>query len=126
MIGEKAAVRTNLRRSVAIAYTLIFLMAAVCAPAAMAALKTPPAVVKLGSIGLDKPLAPGASSTLIIDARVDDGWHINSNHPSSPDYIPTQVELTVPNGVTAGAVQYPAAGKNPSRIFLRGTFGLHR
>ncbi len=111
MIGEKAAVRTNLRRSVAIAYTLIFLMAAVCAPAAMAALKTPPAVVKLGSIGLDKPLAPGASSTLIIDARVDDGWHINSNHPSSPDYIPTQVELTVPNGVTAGAVQYPAAEK---------------
>ena len=77
----------------------------------MAALKTPPAVVRFGSIGLDKPLTPGATSTLIIDATVDAGWHINSNHPSSADYIPTQIELTLPKGVTAGEVQYPAAEK---------------
>ena len=81
------------------------------APAAMAALKAPPAVVRFDRIGLDKPLAPNANSTLIVEATVDPGWHINSNHPSSPDYIPTQVELILPKGVTAGEVQYPAAEK---------------
>ncbi len=111
MIGEDAEVRTNLRRIVAIVYTLIFLFSVLIAPDARAALKTPPAVVRFGSIGLDQPLQPGASSTLIIDARVDAGWHINSNHPSSPDYIPTQLELTLPKGVMAGEVQYPAAEK---------------
>jgi len=70
-----------------------------------------PAVVQIGNVVLDKPLAPGAVSTLIIDATVDPGWHINSNHPSNPDYIPTQVEVTVPSGVKAGAVEYPAAEK---------------
>jgi thiol:disulfide interchange protein DsbD len=79
------------------------------APAAMA-LKAP-IVVHFGSVGIDKPLAPGASSTLIIDATVDAGWHINSNHPSNADYIPTKVETTLPSGVSAGDVQYPAAEK---------------
>ena len=79
-------------------------------PSAMAALKTP-AVVHFGRVGLDKPIAPGATSTMIIDASVDSGWHINSNHPSNPDYIPTQVELALPKGVSAGAIQYPAAEK---------------
>ena len=92
-----------------LAILLVSLLA--IAPTAMAALKAPPAVVRLGRIGLDKPLQPGATSTLIIDAAVDAGWHINSNHPSGSDYIPTQIKLTLPKGVTAGEVQYPAADK---------------
>ena len=70
-----------------------------------------PAVVHFGNVGIDKPIAAGAASTLIIDAAVDAGWHINSNHPSNADYIPTQIELTLPDGVSADDVQYPAAEK---------------
>ncbi len=79
------------------------------APAVMA-LKAP-VVVHFGNVGIDKPLAPGASSTLIIDATVDAGWHINSNHPSNADYIPTKVDVTLPTGISASDVQYPAAEK---------------
>ncbi len=102
--------KRNLRRNVAIVYTLIFLVAALLVPAAMAALKDP-AVVHFNKIGFDQTLAPGTTSTLFVDAAVDAGWHINSNHPSNSDYIPTQIELTLPSGVTAGEVQYPAAEK---------------
>jgi thioredoxin:protein disulfide reductase len=109
VIGETAEVRAGLRRNVAIAYALILVLV-MLAPSAMAALKAP-AVLHLGSIGVDRPVAPGAASILIIDATVDTGWHINSNHPSNADYIPTQVELTLPKGVSAGEVQYPAAEK---------------
>ena len=80
------------------------------APAVAMALKVP-IVVHFGNVALDKPLAAGASSTLIVDAAIDSGWHINSNHPSNADYIPTQVEVTLPSGVSAGEVQYPAAQK---------------
>jgi thiol:disulfide interchange protein DsbD len=76
----------------------------------MAALKAP-AVVHFGTIGIDHPLQPGIASTLIVDATVDAGWHINSNHPSNPDYIPTQIELALPKGVAANEVQYPPAEK---------------
>ncbi len=80
------------------------------APGTMAAgLKSPPIVVHFLNAGLDHPLSPKAASTLIVDAVVLPKWHINSNHPLSPDYIPTHLELTLPNGVNAGEVKYPAA-----------------
>ena len=100
MKGEGLGVRSH---ALAIALIAILLLA----PAALA-LKAP-IVVHFSNVGIDKPLAAGATSTLIIDATVDTGWHINSNHPSNADYIPTKVELTLPNGVGAGDVQYPAA-----------------
>ncbi len=110
MIGAEKTLTTNLRRNVAFVYALILIVAALMAPAAMAALKAP-AVVHFGKVGLDKPFAPGMTSTLIIDATVDTGWHINSNHPSNADYIPTRINLTLPKGVSASEVQYPAAEK---------------
>ena len=110
MIGAEKTLTTNLRRNVAFVYGLILIVAVLMAPAAMAALKVP-AVVHFGKVGLDKPLAPGATSTLIIDATVDTGWHINSNHPPNADYIPTRINLTLPKGVSASEVQYPAAEK---------------
>src|SRR5258706_1628150 len=77
----------------------------------MSALKSPPAVIHFTKIGLDRPLASATPSTLIVDAQIDTGWHINSNHPSNPDYIGTQLEITPPQGVSVGGVEYPAAEK---------------
>jgi thioredoxin:protein disulfide reductase len=95
-------------RSLILAVASVLLL--VFAPATMASLKAAE-VVHFANVALDRPLAAGVTSTLIIDATVDAGWHINSNHPSNADYIPTQLELTLPNGVSAGEVQYPAAEK---------------
>lgn len=90
---------------------MALLFALLMATSATAALKSPPAVVHFVKIGLDKPLASATPSTLIVDAQIDAGWHINSDHPSNPDYIGTQLEVTPPQGVSVGAVEYPAAEK---------------
>src|SRR5215467_9446864 len=66
-------------------------------------------VVQIAALKLDHPLAPGRTSNLLIDASVMAGWHINSNHPLSDEYIATVVRIAGPASVSAGPVQYPKA-----------------
>src|SRR5580658_10024094 len=87
--------------------TVILAIAAAGAPRAWAA--SPGQVVFIKSVTLERPLQPGASSALKVDALVLAGWHINSNHPLSDDYIATDLRVSAPNGITAGAVKYPEA-----------------
>jgi len=66
-------------------------------------------VVQIAALKLDHPLAAGRTSNLLIDASVMAGWHINSNHPLSDEYIATVVRIAGPASVSAGPVQYPKA-----------------
>jgi thioredoxin:protein disulfide reductase len=66
-------------------------------------------VVQIAGLKLDHPLAPGKTSNLLIDASVMAGWHINSNHPLSDEYIPTVVRIDGPASLSPGPVQYPKA-----------------
>lgn len=50
----------------------------------------------------------GGNTELTIEAVIADGWHINAHQPNQKFLIPTTLTLTVPDGVTAGAVSYPA------------------
>ncbi|MBV8138104.1 MAG: hypothetical protein JO121_21110, partial [Deltaproteobacteria bacterium] len=89
---------------------LIWALCAVFAFAAPAfALPKANQVVQIAGLKLDHPLAPGGTSNLLVDASVMAGWHINSNHPLSDEYIPTVVRVTGPASVSAGPVQYPRA-----------------
>src|SRR5579885_727013 len=72
-------------------------------------LPDPSEVVKINSLKLDVPLKAGATSTLEVGARVISGWHINSDHPNSADFIRTRLLVTPPPAVSAGAVKYPPA-----------------
>lgn len=66
-------------------------------------------VVGIAHITLTGPLRPGADTTLVVNAQILPGWHINSNRPLSPDYIPTGLKLTLPPAVSAGAIEFPPA-----------------
>src|SRR5262249_41748388 len=61
-----------------------------------------PDVVSIDSVSLDRPLEAGHRSNLIVLLGILDGWHINSNHPLSEDFIPTRVTVAPPPEVTAG------------------------
>ncbi len=93
--------------------SFVGLICALCAVFACAtpafALPKANEVVQITALKLDRPLAPGGTSNLLVDASVMAGWHINSNHPLSDEYIPTVVRITGPASVSAGAVQYPKA-----------------
>ncbi|HVN28297.1 MAG TPA: cytochrome c biogenesis protein CcdA, partial [Candidatus Binataceae bacterium] len=92
-------------------FLLLFLFAVLFTLAPKALALKAPEVVHFGKIGIDKALAAGTESNLIVDATIDSGWHINSNHPANADYIATKLELSLPSGVSAGEVQYPPAEK---------------
>lgn len=66
-----------------------------------------PDVVAIGDLHLDHPLAAGRTSILEVRFRILHGWHINSNHPLSEDFIPTHAEIIAPAGVKAGSITYP-------------------
>jgi thiol:disulfide interchange protein DsbD len=69
----------------------------------------PERVMAFSEIKLDKLLSAGQTSTLTVGAEVANGWHVNSNKPLDPDFIPTRLTVSVPDGVTVGAVIYPPA-----------------
>jgi thiol:disulfide interchange protein DsbD len=69
----------------------------------------PTSIVSITSAVLVHPLTADGSSTLNVSVSIAPGWHINSDHPSSPYYIPTRLTLVAPAGVTVGAVEYPPA-----------------
>jgi thiol:disulfide interchange protein DsbD len=67
-----------------------------------------PQVVTVDSVSLDRSLAAGRTSNLVVMLEIRDGWHINSDRPLSPDFIPTRVTLSTPADISAGTPIYPA------------------
>jgi len=61
-------------------------------------------------------IVPGRPSTVHLHFRVGNGYHINSNRPSSELLIPTIVSLKPPSDIMAGRITYPP-GKNVSFPF---------
>ncbi len=74
-------------------------------------LPKPSEIVKIGALKLDGALKPSDVSTLEVNAEILSGWHINSNHPNSSDFIPTMLRVDTPAGLKAGTVVYPPAGE---------------
>ena len=72
-------------------------------------LPKPSEVVKIDALKLGGALKPGATSQLEVAAEILPGWHINSNHPNSADFIRTTLSVTPPAAVKAGTVAYPPA-----------------
>jgi thiol:disulfide interchange protein DsbD len=100
--------------ALAIAVLAIALAARLALPGAANAqdsqdLPKPSEVVKINTLKLSDALKPGATSQLEVEAEILPGWHINSNHPNSADFIRTTLSVTPPAAVKAGAVAYPPA-----------------
>jgi thiol:disulfide interchange protein DsbD len=72
-------------------------------------LPKPSEVVKINTLKLGGTLKPGATSQLEVEAEILPGWHINSDHPNSADFIRTTLSVTPPAAIKAGAVAYPPA-----------------
>ncbi len=72
-------------------------------------LPNPSEVVKIDTLKLGGALKPGATIPLEVEAEILPGWHINSNHPNSADFIKTTLSVNPPTAVKAGAVTYPPA-----------------
>jgi thiol:disulfide interchange protein DsbD len=74
-----------------------------------AALPKADQVVTVTGVGLDRPLSASQANAIEVSAQILAGWHINSDRPLDPDYIPTRLTLKLPAGITLGSIQYPPA-----------------
>jgi thiol:disulfide interchange protein DsbD len=73
---------------------------------AWAALPKPEQIVRITAVGLAQA---GNKTVLRVDTTILPGWHINSDQPSNPDYIPTRLSITPPQSMSVDEIQYPPA-----------------
>jgi thiol:disulfide interchange protein DsbD len=108
--GARTATRLA---SPAVAWPMLLFAAALALalPRAAASTTLPAAgeIVGISSVTLAPPSAANQTATLEITAQILPGWHINSNRPLNPAYIPTRVTVAAPGGVSVGEVRYPPA-----------------
>jgi suppressor for copper-sensitivity B len=50
---------------------------------------------------------PGETATLVVTMMIEHGWHTNSNQPSYEYLIPTEINITPPDGWEAASFEYP-------------------
>ena len=60
---------------------------------------------------------PGSTVTAAIRIRLADGWHIYWRNPGDEVGLKTRVEWTLPPGITAGPIQWPAPEKTTEKEF---------
>jgi len=101
--------RRHPARSAAALAILTIALTFVPAIGSAAAAADTPSIVTIQSAKVEHPLTAGHRSTLVVSARIADGWHINSDRPIGQYYIPTRLAVTPPAHVEAGAIAYPAA-----------------
>jgi hypothetical protein len=69
--------------------------------------KNAPAQVVTVSAG--KVIITGGTGDAVIELKIADGYHINANPASDKNLIPTTVEITAANDITAEKPTYPQA-----------------
>ena len=74
---------------------------------AWAALPKPDQVVQITGAEFGGNLA--TAPTLHVNATILPGWHINSDKPTSPDYIATKLSIVAPQSLAVKDVRYPPA-----------------
>src|SRR5262245_15115134 len=50
---------------------------------------------------------PGGKVTAVVKVRLDEGYHVHSNKPSEPQFIPTVLTVGTAAGARAGTISYP-------------------
>ncbi|HKD11115.1 MAG TPA: cytochrome c biogenesis protein CcdA [Thermoanaerobaculia bacterium] len=75
------------------------------AAAALGSLPAPEELLKV-SASLEAS-AQAASGVVAVEARILEGWHVNSHKPTEDYLIPTAVQLSPAEGLTAAEPRYP-------------------
>ncbi|MFM8877676.1 MAG: protein-disulfide reductase DsbD family protein, partial [Verrucomicrobiota bacterium] len=60
---------------------------------------------------------PGSRVMAAVRLQMADGWHIYWRHPGDEVGLKTRVDWTLPQGVTAGAIQWPVPEKTTEKEF---------
>jgi thiol:disulfide interchange protein DsbD len=87
-------------------FVSLFVFAFAAQVAMPVAAQTPPHV-KASLICDTQSVAPGSAFTVALQLKMEPGWHTYWRNPGDTG-LPTSITWTLPEGVTAGALQWPA------------------
>src|ERR1700722_18633836 len=84
-------------------------------------LQAPAAHVKAELLADVSAIQPGKPFWLGVRLMIDPSWHVYWKNPGDSG-LPTRVKLTVPDGFTAGAIQFPTPNRfqQPGNIIAFG------
>ncbi|HTP98316.1 MAG TPA: protein-disulfide reductase DsbD domain-containing protein [Casimicrobiaceae bacterium] len=91
--------------------TVLFVAAGLSAATAAAAVKTQHVEAEL--VSERTALVPGQTTTVALRLKMEDGWHTYWQNPGDSG-LPTTLAWTLPQGVTAGPIQWPAPRALPA------------
>ena len=87
---------------------LVLLGFAALLPASLAqAPKKPGEAASLDKVEIQGEAKPGASVVAVVRIKLEKNWHVQSNKPSEPTFIPTVLNLSPTPGVKVTSVKYP-------------------
>lgn len=86
---------------------LFVLLALVSLPIAALAQKKPGEAASLGKVEIQGEAKAGGSVVAIVQVKLEKAWHVQSNKPSEPNYIPTEITLAPTPGVKVKSIKYP-------------------
>ncbi len=59
------------------------------------------------SVQVKGDAVPGGRVTAVVKVKLAKGYHVHSNKPSQPEFIPTVIKIGTVAGVKAGNISYP-------------------
>src|SRR5438874_5162823 len=76
-------------------------------PLAGLAEKIPGEAASLDKVEIQGEVKPGGNIVAVVHVKLEKNWHVQSNKPSEPSYIPTVLNLSPTPGVKPGTIKYP-------------------
>jgi len=86
---------------------LFVFLALVSLPIAALAQKKPGEAASIGKVDIQGDAKPGGSVVALVQVKLEKAWHVQSNKPSEPNFIPTVLALAPTPGVKVTTVKYP-------------------
>src|SRR5439155_102858 len=86
---------------------LFVLLALLTLPISALAQKKPGEAASIGKVEIQGDAKPGDNVVATVQVKLEKAWHVQSNKPSEPNFIPTVLTLAPTPGVKVTAIKYP-------------------
>ncbi len=86
---------------------LFVLLALLALAISAVAQKKPGEAATIGKVEIQGDAKPGGKAVANVQVKLEKAWHVQSNKPSEPNFIPTVLTLAPTPGVKVTAIKYP-------------------
>src|SRR5437667_4535697 len=86
---------------------LFAVLALLAVPISAVAQKKPGEAASIRKVEIQGDAKPGGNVVAIVHVKLEKAWRLQSNKPSEPNFIPTELKLAPTPGVKVTTIKYP-------------------